>query len=165
MSLLARVVSGRRSKYLVLGAWLLALVAAGPLAAEFESKQRNEPSSFLPRSAESVAVLEAAREFPSGQATAAIVVFSRPGGLTPADRKAIDDVQAQLNAAATEGLKGVGPPRYSADRTAAILVAPIVAKGADEVLLDAVDSIGQTASDGVPPGLDVKVTGDRKSVV
>ncbi|MDH4340630.1 MAG: MMPL family transporter [Thermoleophilia bacterium] len=159
MSLLARVVSGRRSKYLVLGAWLLALVAAGPLAAEFESKQRNEPSSFLPRSAESVAVLEAAREFPSGQATAAIVVFSRPGGLTPADRKAIDDVQAQLNAAATEGLKGVGPPRYSADRTAAILVAPIVAKGADEVLLDAVDSIGQTASDGVPPGLDVKVTG------
>jgi RND superfamily putative drug exporter len=159
MTFLARLVSGRRSKFLVLGAWVLALVATGPLAAEFESKQRNEPSSFLPGSAESVAVLEAADEFPSGKGTAAIIVFSRPEGLTPADRKAIADVQSQLNAAPPEGLRAVGPPRYSEDGTAAILVAPIVAGGDDQILLAAVDSVGQTAKEGVPPGLDVKVTG------
>jgi len=159
VSLLARIVSGRRSKFVVLGVWVLALVASGPLAAKFESKQRNEPSSFLPGSAESVAVLEAGKEFPSGQATAAIIVFSRPDGLTSADREAIARVQDELNAAPPEGLTAVGPPRYSEDGTAAILVAPIAAEGDDQVLLDAVDSIGQTAKDGAPPGLDVKVTG------
>ena len=145
MTPLARLVSGRRSKFVVLGVWVIALAAMGPFAAKFESKQHNEPSSFLPGSAESVAVLEAGKEFPSGQATAAIIVFSRPEGLTPADREAIAEVQAELNAAPPEGLTAVGPPRYSEDGTAAILVAPIVAEGDDQVLLDAVDSIGQTA--------------------
>jgi RND superfamily putative drug exporter len=48
MSNLASLVSGRRSKFAVLGVWLLVVIGLGPLAGKFESAQKNEPSSFLP---------------------------------------------------------------------------------------------------------------------
>ena len=51
MTTFARLVSGRRSKFVVLALWLVALVALGPLIGTFESKQRNEAASFLPEDA------------------------------------------------------------------------------------------------------------------
>ena len=98
MNSLARLVSGRRSKFVVLGAWLVALAAMGPLIGQFESKQRNEPSSFLPEDAESVRALELSDQFPSAEGVAAIAVFSRDGRPDREDREAIADVQAELAA-------------------------------------------------------------------
>ena len=155
----ARIVSGRRSKFVVLALWLITLVALGPLIGSFESKQRNEPSSFLPADAESVRALELSDEFPSAEGIEAIVVFSREGGLTAADREYIASVQAELDANPPEGVVSVSPPRPSEDGEAALLVVQIVTEGDEEILIDAVDEIRATVSSSLPAGLEAKVTG------
>ncbi len=159
MSTFARLVAGRRSKFVVLGIWLATLAALGPLIGQFESKQKNEPSSFLPAAAESVRALALSDEFPSAEGVAAIAVFSRPGGLTPADRAAIADVQSELAASPPEGAVATSPPRYSEDGEAALVVVQIVANGDEKVLIDAVESIRETVAAGAPDGLEAKVTG------
>jgi RND superfamily putative drug exporter len=155
----ARLVSGRRSKFVVLALWLVALVALGPLIGSFESKQRNEPSSFLPEDAESVRALELMDEFPSAEGIEAIVVFAREGGLTPADSEWIAGVRAELDESPPEGVVSVSPPQPSEDGETALLVVQIVTEGDEEILIDAVDSIRETLSEGAPEGLDAKVTG------
>lgn len=159
MSTLARIVSGRRSKFLVLAAWLVALVAMGPLIGQFESKQRNEPSSFLPGDAESVRALELSDQFENGEGVSAIAVFAREDGLTAEDRKAIAETQSELATSPPEGVVAVSPPRYSEDGKAALVVIQIVSEGDEEVLIGAVESIRETVSDGTVPGLEAKVTG------
>ena len=159
MTTFARLVAGRRSKFIILGIWLATLGALGPLIGTFESKQQNEPSSFLPGSAESVAVLDASRAFRSAEGTDAIVVFSREGGLTTADKRAIADVQASLEENPPDGVRAPRPPVYAENGNAALLVVPIVSGGDEQVLIDAVDSIRETVQEAAPPGLDAKVTG------
>jgi RND superfamily putative drug exporter len=158
MRLLARIVSGRRSKWLVLATWVAALVALGPLVGKFESVQRNEPSSFLPGDAESVAVLETAKQFPSGQATPAIAVFSKQGGLSSADVAAVQAVADRLNAQPPKGVQPVGPPRFSEDGTGALLVVPIVAGGDEELLIAAVEDVRRVVEDA-GNGVETAVTG------
>ena len=83
----ARLVAGRRSKFVAIGAWILLVAGLAPLAGKFEGAQKNEPSTFLPGNAESVEVLEAAQTFPSGDATIATIVFHDPSGLNAAERQ------------------------------------------------------------------------------
>src|SRR5579883_2718093 len=99
MDRLAGIVSGRRSKWAVLAAWLLVVLAGGTVSGRFESVQKNDPSSFLPGSAESLAVLEAGRQFPSGTSTPAVVVYRRAAGLTAADRAKVAADRAAIGAA------------------------------------------------------------------
>ena len=47
----AAVVSGRRSKLVVLALWLALVAGLAPFASQFESVQRNEAASFLPAGA------------------------------------------------------------------------------------------------------------------
>ncbi len=159
MSRLASAVSGRRSKFLVLALWLVLAAALGPLAGKFESAQQNEPSSFLPGDAESVKVLNASDGFASGQATPAIVVYDDGDGFDPVTRAAVAERRAALIAAGIEGVTTVTPPVFSDDGQGALLTAPIVAGGDEEVLIDAVEQIREIAADDLPPGLEVKVTG------
>jgi RND superfamily putative drug exporter len=158
MGALARIVSGRRSKWVVLAAWLVALVALGPQIGRFESVQENEPSSFLPAEAESVRVLETADAFPSGEATEAIVVASREGGLTDADRQALQAVNDALRDDPSPGARAPGPVIPSEDGTGALFVVPIVAGGDEEILIDGVEHV-RTALEELPDGLEAAVTG------
>ena len=159
MTTFARIVSGRRSKFVVLALWLVALGALGPLIGSFESKQRNEPSSFLPEGAESVRALELAEQFPSAEGAAAIAVFSREGGLTPDDRSTIAEIRRELEQDRPDGVVSVSPPQPSKDGRAALVVSQIVAGGDEEILIEAVESIRTVVSEAVPPGLEAKVTG------
>ncbi len=159
MSKLAAAVAGRRSKFLVLLAWIVLAGALAPLAGKFESAQKNEPSSFLPGDAESVRVLEAADGFARGQATPAIVVFSAPAGLDETMRAAIDGRREAIIAAQIEGVTFVTPPTTSEDGTAALLTVPIVAGGDEQILIDAVDRIREIAAEDLPSGLEERVTG------
>lgn len=159
MSRLATVVSGHRSKFLVLALWLLIAAALGPLAGKFESAQQNEPASFLPGDAESVRVLDASPGFSAGQATPAIIVYSAPAGFDEVGRAAVDDRRDAIASAEIEGLTIVTPPVYAEDGKAALLTAPIVAGGDEEVLIDAVESIREIAAEDLPAGLEAKVTG------
>ena len=54
----ADVPGGRRSKFAVVGVWLVVLFAVGPLAGKFEEAQENDPADYLPAKAESVKAIE-----------------------------------------------------------------------------------------------------------
>jgi RND superfamily putative drug exporter len=159
MNTFVRVVSGHRSKYLVLAAWAVLVVSLGPLAGKFEQAQRNEPSSFLPGGAESVAVLKAAGGFPSGEVTPAIAVIRAEEGLGEAGRAAVGDARARVAAAGIEGVESLTPPAYSEDGRAAVITIPIRAEGDEEVLIDAVETARELVQEDLPAGLEAKVTG------
>ena len=159
MSILSAAVSGRRSKFLVLLAWIVLAAALAPLASKFESAQKNEPSSFLPGDAESVKVLDASDGFSRGQATPAIVVYSAPAGFDDTTKAAVNERRDAILATRIEGVTFVTPPTFSEDGIAALLTVPIVAGGDEQILIDAVDSIREIAGEDLPAGLTEKVTG------
>lgn len=155
---LAALVSGRRSKLVVLGVWLGALALLAPLAGRFESVQRNEASSFLPESAESVAVLEEAKRFPSGETVPAVVVLRATGGLDAGDRERVASVRSEIADASIPGAREPLPPTYSEDGKAAVIVVPVEASGDEDVLMGAVEEIRSIAR-SAGAGLEVRVTG------
>jgi RND superfamily putative drug exporter len=154
----AAVITGRRSKFVVLAAWVLLVVASAPLAGRFEQVQRNEPSSFLPEGAESVEVLDAAAEFPSGEATPAVVVFRDPAGLSGA-RADVERARSRVERAEIRGVETVTPTSWSRDETAALFAVPIRAGGDEEILIDAVEQVRDLVREDVPNGVEVQVTG------
>jgi RND superfamily putative drug exporter len=156
---LATFVSGRRSRWLVLLAWIVVVAALGPLAGKFESAQENDPASFLPGDAESVLVLEADEGFADGDPTIATVVFRNAGGLTAEDRAAVDAVVAEIAASDAAGLGDPAPPIPSEDGKALLVNVPIDANDDIEVLVDGVDEIRATLDGALPDGLEAKVTG------
>ncbi len=159
MSMLAGIVAGRRSKFAVLALWLLGIVALGPSIGKFEDAQQNEPSSFLPGKAESVQVLEASDAFPSGDTTAAIVVFRNQEGLDPKAREAIEDRRRAFAETDIPGADGTSKPIASEDGTGMIVTVPIIAGGDEKVLIGGVDELRRLASAGLPEGVVAHVTG------
>jgi putative drug exporter of the RND superfamily len=90
MTRLARLVTGRRSKFVVLLVWVLALVLLGGYGGKLGDVTEDEVSSFLPESAESTEVQNLlADRFPGGETTNGIIVYRREGGLAAADREKI----------------------------------------------------------------------------
>jgi len=82
----ASLLTGRRTKFLVLVFWLLVVGLAGPLAGKLTGAQENDTAAWLPGSAESTKVLEIQQSFQSPDALPAVVVYERAGGLTAEDR-------------------------------------------------------------------------------
>ena len=90
----ASLLTGRRTKFVVLVFWLVLVGIAGPLAGKLTGAQENDTAAWLPGNAESTKVLEIQRSFQSPDALPAVVVYDRPGGLTAADRtKAAADAE------------------------------------------------------------------------
>ncbi len=89
MRLLARIVSGRRSKWLVLVAWLVLAAAAAPLGAKLGTVTDDQTESFLPANAESTKVAALQKQFPGGQTANGLIVYQRDGGLNAADKARI----------------------------------------------------------------------------
>ena len=150
------IVSGRRSKWVVAVVWLLLAFGLSGPSGMLADETDDSTESFLPRSAESKEALEIIeRKFPGGDTENAIVVYHRDGGLTPADRKQIEE-----NTEALQGLETAtdAPPetQFSPDRSAAFTT--VLFEGGDqEALADA----GEEASEalGETKGLDVYLSG------
>ncbi|HWG93233.1 MAG TPA: MMPL family transporter [Mycobacteriales bacterium] len=164
MSALARLATapaGRRGKWVALAVWLLVLVLGGLLAGRLEEVQTNDVESFLPAEAESVQALELQRAAGS-DALPAVVLYERPGGLTPDDLAAVTaDREAALAAVEVEGQ--APPPIPSPDGEAVQLVLPL---GADDGFALGEDvqelrALVQSSPDGGTrdDGLSVWVTG------
>ena len=81
---LARVPSGRRTKWLVLVFWLLVVAVLGPLAGKLTNAEKNDASAWLPAKAESTRVVNLEAAFQSPNVFTGVVVYDRPGGLTAA---------------------------------------------------------------------------------
>jgi RND superfamily putative drug exporter len=97
---LASFVAGRRTKWVVLALWLVAMVVMSPLGSKLQDETQDDTTSFLPESAESTKVVKALDEdFAAGETTLGIVVYEDKAGLDEADKakiaadaKAIDDL-------------------------------------------------------------------------
>jgi putative drug exporter of the RND superfamily len=156
---LARVAAGRFGKWVVLGCWLAILVVAAPLAGRIGDVTDNDETNWLPHGAESTrAVHLAEREFPAADTTPLVVVYSRDGGITPADRQAVAADRAALARLADGAIQ---PPVASADGAALLLTAPVSTARMEhsdnvEGLVDRARSI---IDDGLPAGLTARTTG------
>jgi len=59
----ARVVSGRKSKWVVFAVWLLVIFSLGSFATKLNDAQKNDTTSWLPKSAESTKELKIEGDF------------------------------------------------------------------------------------------------------
>ncbi|MFF0392442.1 MMPL family transporter [Kitasatospora sp. NPDC004615] len=150
---------GRRRKWVVLGLWLVLLVAAVPLAGKLTGAEDNQASSWLPANAESTRVLDAQRRFQPVETAQAVVVYQRPGGITAEDHaKAMRDAESFTTA--PHVVAPVVGPIVSADGQAMQTVVPVaVGTTGWNNLKPAVDSLRATAAAGAPAGLVTHVTG------
>ncbi|HEY1237229.1 MAG TPA: MMPL family transporter, partial [Solirubrobacterales bacterium] len=109
---MASIVTGRRSKWVVLVVWLIAVFAVFPLGSKLSDKTSDDTQSFLPASAESTKVVKSLDEdFNQGETDDAIVVYQRKGGLTAADQQKIRADAQKIQAAGPDKIHLVGPPQ------------------------------------------------------
>ena len=104
--------SGRRTKWYVVGFWVLVL-AVSTLPGQLTEVTEDRISSFLPDDSEAIVADKVIEErFPGGQTTSAVAVYHRDGGLTDEDQQTIA-AEAQEMA----GVEFVLPPvvPFSAD--------------------------------------------------
>jgi RND superfamily putative drug exporter len=87
---LASIVTGRRSKWLVLVTWVIAAAALGPVGSKLSDETEDDTASYLPESAESTEVVQTLdSQFAAGETTFGLIVYQREGGLTTADQQII----------------------------------------------------------------------------
>jgi RND superfamily putative drug exporter len=145
--------AGRRTKWLVLVAWLVIVAVAGPLSGKLTGAEKNDASSWLPPKAESTQVLNIRSQFISPNVYSAVVVYDRPSGLTAADR-----AKAAADASSFRGVAGVmrgqvAGPFASADGKAIETIIPVNlgSKGwsAAAPAADRFRAIAQSGADGL----------------
>ena len=154
--------AGPRAKFAVA---LVAVLCAGALSSRaggLEEVQRSDTADFLPGAAESVRALEAARRFPSGEVSAAVVVVARDGGLTAADRRALAAVRRWAQSARADlplAVRRLPPAQRSRDGAAALLAVPLDAGRGGDAVADAVADLRDALARAAPDGLRTAVTG------
>lgn len=124
------------------------LVLTAPLAGQLSSVEKNDNSAWLPGGAESTQVIELSRTFQPDDIAPAIVIYERPGGVTPADL-----AKAQADAAEMKSVPGVTGeivgPIPSEDKQAIELIVPVkIDEDGWEALPDIAEQIRQVAEGG-----------------
>ncbi|WP_167477160.1 MMPL family transporter [Nocardia arthritidis] len=156
---LARLPSGRRGKWVVLGVWLIALLALGVFAGELTGAQKNDNVSWLPDSAESTQAFKLADRFGNSDELPVVLVYERPGGLTPADRAAIGADATRVKQVEHVLADKVFGPTPSRDGQAAQILVPIeIGANGWNSLTDSVAAIKAALPDH-PDGLSFHATG------
>jgi len=165
MGALARIVTGRRSKWLVVVAWVVLIAPFGILGSKLADVTDNRTESVLPSDAESTEALRVQEQrFPGGETVSGLLVYRRAGALTDADRAAIAG-DAELAAGAVPLL---APPVVPfAEGAPAELVSPggdlaytIVALPDDnERLPEWGTRLRDAVHEQAPQGLEVYLTG------
>jgi putative drug exporter of the RND superfamily len=148
-----------RAKWVYALVWLLLALLAGSFAGKFQGAQRNDPSSYLPGSAESSKALAQSKTITGGdEVTDTIVVYRRSPQLQSGDLAAIEADRAKLNAELPAGTVPSPPAVRSRDGSAALLDFGLRLHGDSKQLNDQVGLIRDVAHAG-PAGLEAKVTG------
>jgi RND superfamily putative drug exporter len=172
----------RRTKWVVVVAWVLIAVALGPLQPKLQEATTNENDEFLPASAESTEVNDLIDErFERGNEAEALILVRREGGLTQVDERVVASevkdlidsgelahvgspvvpftAKAEIVAAGSPPGERSGPELVSADGDTALAVVPIFAESGEDIA-DDVDAIRAEVSPALEErGLDVYVTG------
>src|SRR4051812_46520975 len=153
------VPAGRMAKWVVFFVTLVVFAGFASQGGKLEQAQKNETSSFLPGSAESVKALKQIERFPGGEEAPAVIVYERRSGLTAADKTRIDETVQKLNADRKPLVLEAQKPVFSPDGASAIIVQPVQpGDGSGDTFQQAVQSIRDRI--GEPGnGLEVKLTG------
>lgn len=148
MSRLISFAAGKRARYLIVSAWVVAIFAiiGANLPGKFTDAENNESSSYLPGDAESTLALEKSEQLTDGEQAAIVIVYRRDGGLTEADQAQIrSDVRA-LNSE----VQGVSEPfvegRASDDGSAVLVFSSITATGEAADIQDPVTAVRDLVS-------------------
>ncbi|WP_448061056.1 MMPL family transporter [Cellulomonas hominis] len=158
MSRITGWITHRVVVWVVIGFWVVAAAALGPLAGKLTGAQDNDAKSWLPASAESTEVLEVASRFGSPNTIPAVLVYVRDSGLTPDDlAKVAADVATFGDLDSLDG--SVVGPIPSEDGAAAQVIVPLdLGSEGWNLAADAVADLRATAEDGAD-GMRVYVTG------
>jgi RND superfamily putative drug exporter len=154
------MLTGPRSKWIVLVFWIALLGFGATFGSKIGSVQNNEARTWLPADAQSTHALTVADDhFSKGNTLDAVVVYARNSTLTAADEAKIERDRAALTsehiAAGT-----VRPTTTSTDRHAALTTVPLPTSKTDESTLgNAVDKLRNLVTTGAPGGLDVRIAG------
>ncbi|MEV0245717.1 MMPL family transporter [Nocardia sp. NPDC050712] len=156
---LARIPSGRRTKWVVLGFWIIALLALGSFAGKLTGAQENESVNWLPDSAESTQAFKLAETFGNSEHVPVVLVYERAGGITDADRAVIAADTARLKQVRYVVADKVIGPIQSRDGQAVEVLAPIdMGTEGWSRLTPAVEQIKAAAGER-PAGLSFHTTG------
>ncbi|HEU5425966.1 MAG TPA: MMPL family transporter [Actinocrinis sp.] len=156
---LARIPGGRVGKWVVLGVWLVLILGLGSLAGKLTGAENNQPSSWLPGSAESTQVVKLTGQFQSTGLAPAVVVYERGGGLTQADLHKAQQDAAVFARVPHVTSKIVGPiPSKDGKALETIVQIDLGPKNDWNLLKPAVDAIKAQADSGAA-GLSAYITG------
>jgi RND superfamily putative drug exporter len=86
---IAKLPAGRRTKWAILGFWVVVVAIAGPLAGKLTNVQKNDAVNWLPANAESTQVYKLSSAFQNPNELPAVVVYERSSGITDADKAAV----------------------------------------------------------------------------
>jgi RND superfamily putative drug exporter len=159
MGRVAHFVTGRRTKWVTLGIWIVLVFIAIPVGQKVSDITDDRQEAFLPSEAQSTEVIKLQKsEFRGGETVNGIVVYQRSGGLTPADFKQIGmdrSVAAQRLAVTTTPT----PPIVSRDRSLAYFSLTVPSSRDQQKVVDQGKELRKIAGRG-SGGLKVYVTGD-----
>src|SRR3954466_9766556 len=163
---LAKGVSGHRSKWVVVGVWVVLLVALAPQGMTLSKVTTDETATAesLPSDSQSHEVSETLQKrFPDGDPLLAIAVYKRSGGLSQADKAKIGADAATIAkiGGVARVLLPVGvtpaPGLLSRDGSVAFLAVPLTSRSSDD-RTDVIKEIRKIAGEG-SSGLQTHVTG------
>jgi RND superfamily putative drug exporter len=163
-----------KGKWVVFFVWIVAIgfSLGAKIPEKFADAQENDSRSFLPGDAESTAALDITEKLAGSETAPTVIVYRREGGLTAADRQAIEEDIAELNRETRafsnttpfgnpQGPDADTPFQVSENGSAAIIGNVIRSTGTGNVdeIIDPVDKYRELVSESPPEGLAVKVTG------
>ncbi|HEY7149025.1 MAG TPA: MMPL family transporter [Gaiellaceae bacterium] len=162
---LASFVTGRRSRWVVIGFWLVLFAVSLPLSSKLASETKEQYGRPDGSQSKELGHLLALR-FQGGDTTEALLVYKREGGLTAADRAVI--LADAREAESVSLVRQVAPPfgstapfgptngQVSSDGDVAFTVVSL-AQGKVKETNDGLDKLRDIA--GGSPGLDAHLTG------
>jgi putative drug exporter of the RND superfamily len=161
----ARLVAGRRSKWVVLVFWFILIAVGSSLAAKVGSVANNDAQTWLPASAQSTqALVVSEQHFAAKNVSTAVVVYARRTGLTATD---LDKIRADRSLLTRQGaaVGAIAAPIESPHGQAAFLSVPLRTSPSNQNTLgNEVKHLRAVAQDGAPAGLQVAITGPAGSL-
>ncbi|MFI6283193.1 MMPL family transporter [Streptomyces sp. NPDC051018] len=149
---------GRRRAlpWAVLLFWIAVIAVAVPFAGKLADVQRDNIVDYLPANADSTQVAEIEQRLPGGETTEVVLVYHRDGGLTAADRAAVERQTGEISSA--HKLTAPARPVPSADGETLMVPVVTTEPGNDEKARSAFveDVRGAVSGEG---GLSVDVGG------
>jgi len=149
---LASLPTGRVAKWVIVALWAALLVPAVMLAGRLGDVEENDSSAWLPGNAESTTVVARAERFQPADTLPAIVIYDRPGGVTPADL-----AKARADAEAFQGIENVaGRPQGPLEAQDGRAIQTVVQVHKDRTgwegigrVVDAMTRVGEENADGL----------------